>query len=65
MAKLGVYSEVGPLRRVLIHTPGVEWDLVPCGHGNIQEQYLVEDIFLLDKAQAEYAIFKDTLAQPS
>lgn len=61
-AHLYVDSEIGRLRKVLIHEPGLEWELVPAGLGNLQERYLVEDLFVLETARAEYEIFKNVLA---
>jgi arginine deiminase len=49
-----VTSEIGPLRKVLLHAPGIEWDLVPCGPGAL-EKYLIEDIFVLPRAREEHA----------
>jgi len=50
---MSVLSETGRLRKVIIHRPGPEWDLVPCGPGALTK-YLIEDIFVLSKAQEEH-----------
>src|SRR5438128_2155823 len=55
-----VESEIGRLRRVLIHAPGAEWDLVPCGPG-VLERFLIEDIFVLGEAQREHGLLAQVL----
>src|SRR3989454_5620466 len=52
MAPVHVTSEIGPLRAVLVHTPGRE--LVAVTPGN-REDYLYDDIIDLDLAQQEHA----------
>ena len=51
MPRLHVTSEIGPLRAVLVHTPGNE--LVAVTPGN-REDYLYDDIIDLDTAQREH-----------
>src|SRR5438876_6129256 len=51
MAPVHVTSEIGPLRAVLVHTPGRE--LVAITPGN-REDYLYDDIIDLDLAQREH-----------
>jgi arginine deiminase len=51
MARVRVTSEIGPLRAVLVHTPGKE--LVAVTPGN-REDYLYDDIIDLDTAQREH-----------
>ena len=51
MARVHVTSEVGPLRSVLVHTPGHE--LVAVTPGN-REEYLYDDIVDLELAQREH-----------
>jgi len=51
MAPVHVTSEIGPLRAVLVHTPGRE--LVAVTPGN-REDYLYDDIIDLDLAQREH-----------
>src|SRR2546427_7580049 len=52
MAPVHVTSEIGPLRAVLVHTPGRE--LVAVTPGN-REDYLYDDIIDLDLAEPEHA----------
>ena len=51
MARVHVTSEIGPLRAVLVHTPGRE--LVPVTPGN-REDYLYDAIIDLELAQREH-----------
>src|SRR5256712_2877427 len=51
MPRVHVTSEIGPLRAVLVHTPGNE--LVAVTPGN-REAYLYDDIIALDIAQREH-----------
>lgn len=51
MPRVHVTSEIGPLRAVLVHTPGAE--LVAVTPGN-REDYLYDDIIDLDSAQREH-----------
>src|SRR5256712_280054 len=51
MAPVHVTSEIGPLRAVLVHTPGRE--LVAVTPGN-REDYLYDDIIDIDLAQREH-----------
>ncbi|PYO72634.1 MAG: hypothetical protein DMD67_16735 [Gemmatimonadetes bacterium] len=54
MARVHVTSEIGPLRAVLVHTPGRE--LVAVTPGN-REDYLYDDIIDLELAQREHKRF--------
>src|ERR1044071_9232064 len=54
MARVHVTTEIGPLRTVLVHTPGRE--LVAVTPGN-REDYLYDDIIDLDLAQREHRRF--------
>src|SRR2546430_8794073 len=58
MARVHVTSEIGPLRTVLVHTPGRE--LVAVTPGN-REDYLYDDIIDLDLAQREHRRFVTVL----
>src|SRR5436309_4322885 len=51
MSRVHVTSEIGPLRAVLVHTPGRE--LVAVTPGN-REDYLYDDIIDIDLAQREH-----------
>src|SRR5574341_1388253 len=54
MPRVHVTSEIGPLRAVLVHTPGQELVAVPPGN---REDYLYDDIIDLDLAQREHRRF--------
>src|SRR5438876_4120300 len=54
MARVRVTSEIGPLRAVLVHTPGPE--LLAVTPGN-REDYLYDDIIDLEMAQREHRRF--------
>src|SRR5438046_7753452 len=54
MARVRVTSEIGPLRAVLVHTPGPE--LLAVTPGN-REDYLYDDIIDLELAQREHRRF--------
>src|ERR1041384_8505203 len=51
MARVHVTTEIGPLRTVLVHTPGRELGAVTPGN---REDYLYDDIIDLDLAQREH-----------
>src|SRR5437870_11950658 len=51
MARVHVTSEIGPLRAVLVHTPGRELVAVTPGS---REDYLYDDIIDLELAQREH-----------
>src|SRR6184192_612502 len=58
MARVHVTSEIGPLRAVLVHTPGRELVAVTPGS---REDYLYDDIIDLDLAQREHRRFVTVL----
>jgi arginine deiminase len=58
MSRVRVTSEIGPLRAVLVHTPGRE--LVAVTPGN-REDYLYDDIIDLELAQQEHGRFVSVL----
>src|SRR2546422_11377523 len=60
MARVHVTSEIGPLRTVLVHTPGRE--LVAVTPGN-REDYLYDDIIDLELAQREHRRFVAVLGR--
>src|SRR3989442_15997535 len=60
MALVHVTSEIGPLRAVLVHTPGRE--LVAVTPGN-REDYLYDDIIDLELAQREHRRFVAVLGR--
>lgn len=53
-----VTSEIGRLRRVLVHDPGPEVDLMAPG---MMEELLFDDILFGDRAREEHAIFRRVL----
>jgi arginine deiminase len=58
MAGLGVYSEVGKLRRVLVHRPGRDLErLTPANRA----EFLFDDVVWVERAQAEHDAFTDVL----
>lgn len=56
-----VGSEIGRLRKVMVHAPGPEWDLVPCGPNVLVEEFLIEDILVLPVAVEEHHRLTRTL----
>lgn len=56
--KLQVYSEIGRLRRVLVHCPGVEIDLMVPG---MMERLLFDDILDGERARVEHGHFRAVL----
>ncbi len=58
MTALGVHSEVGRLRTVLVHRPGVSLErLTPHNKG----EFLFDDVVWVERAQAEHDAFTDVL----
>jgi arginine deiminase len=58
MKNLGVFSEVGKLRKVLVHRPGVCMErLTPAN----REDFLFDDVVWVERAQVEHGAFTDTL----
>ena len=58
--KINVYSEIGPLKKVLLHRPGNELlNLTP----DSLERLLFDDIPFLEKAQKEHDNFARTLEE--
>lgn len=59
-ARLGVHSEVGILRRVLLHRPGLELQrLTPKN----KDELLFDDVLWVKRARQEHDAFADTLAE--
>ncbi len=54
--KMTLPSEYHPLQKVVVHTPGPEWEMVPL-EADMAESYLVEDILFLKKAASEHDDF--------
>ncbi len=52
-----IFSEIAPLKRVLLHRPGAELDLMP----DYLDRLLFDDIPFLTQAQKEHDFFADTL----
>jgi arginine deiminase len=58
MSLLGVHSEVGRLRSVIVHRPGVELErLTPAN----REDFLFDDVVWVERAQREHDAFTDVL----
>jgi arginine deiminase len=58
VAQLGVYSEVGTLRKVLVHRPGVCMQrLTPANRAD----FLFDDVVQVERAQVEHDAFTDVL----
>ncbi|HEX7526533.1 MAG TPA: arginine deiminase family protein, partial [Gaiellaceae bacterium] len=58
MTQLGVYSEVGTLRKVLVHRPGVCMQrLTPANRAD----FLFDDVVQVERAQVEHDAFTDVL----
>lgn len=58
MATLGVHSEVGKLRRVLMHRPGICMErLTPANRA----EFLFDDVVQVERAKAEHDAFTDVL----
>ena len=59
-ARLGVDSEVGVLRRVILHRPGLELQrLTPSN----KDELLFDDVLWVKRARQEHDAFADTLAE--
>ena len=60
LARLHVGSEVGPLRRVVLHRPGLELSrLTPAN----KDELLFDDVLWVKRARQEHDAFADTLAE--
>jgi arginine deiminase len=60
LARLHVGSEVGPLRRVVLHRPGLELSrLTPAN----KDDLLFDDVLWVKRARQEHDAFADTLAE--
>ena len=55
---LSVYSEIGPLREVLIHAPGEEVDVMP---PSMMQELLFDDIIYGPRARIEHSRFRAIL----
>src|SRR6478752_8102054 len=59
--RLGVHSEVGTLRRVMLHRPGRELArLTPSN----KDDLLFDDVLWVKRARQEHDAFADALAEP-
>ena len=54
----GVASEVGPLRQVIVHRPGLELDRLTPDNA---KELLFDDVLWADRARAEHDAFTDRL----
>ncbi len=58
--RYGVHSEAGPLRRVMVHAPGLEMErLTPAN----REALLFDDVLWVKQARVEHMTFVDTLRE--
>ena len=54
MSEFGVYSEVGKLRKVMVHRPGLSLQrLTPSNH----DELLFDDVLWVERAQLEHDQF--------
>ena len=53
---MSIRSEYHPLKKVVVHRPGYEWNLVTLEH-NMQEKYLIEDVLFAEHAAKDHAEF--------
>ena len=58
MPQISITSEIGPLRAVLVHTPGLELEAVTPGN---REDYLYDDLIGLEVSAREHARLKAVL----
>ena len=58
--RIQVDSEIGRLRRVLVHRPGLEIDRMP---PSMMEQLLFDDILYGDEAREEHDLFSEVMRQ--
>ena len=56
-----IQSEYHPLKKVVVHQPGFEWDMVTVEQ-NMQEKYLIEDILFTEVAASDHAEFTSCIA---
>ena len=57
---MSVTSEFHPLKQVVIHEPGNEWNLVTVEH-DMPEKYLIEDVLFTERAAADHREFTECL----
>ncbi|MDX9857287.1 MAG: arginine deiminase family protein [candidate division Zixibacteria bacterium] len=55
-----LHTEYEPLKRVVIHEPGYEWNLVTVEH-DMPEKYLIEDVLFTQRAASDHREFSDCL----
>ena len=56
----GVYSEVGRLRRVMVHRPGLEHTrLTPSNAADL----LFDDVLWVSRAKAEHDMFREAMQE--
>ena len=53
---MSVTSEFHPLKQVIIHEPGYEWNLVTVEH-DMPEKFLIEDVLFTERAAADHREF--------
>lgn len=57
---MALQSEYEPLKRVVVHEPGYEWNLVTVEH-DMPEKYLIEDVLFTERAAADHREFSACL----
>src|SRR6478735_8505354 len=55
---LGAYSEVGRLRRVMVHRPGLEHTRLTPSNA---EELLFDDVLWVSRAKAEHDMFREVM----
>src|SRR5437764_13266932 len=58
---LGVHSEVGRLRRVMVHRPGLEHSRLTPSNA---EELLFDDVLWVARAKAEHDMFCEAMSAP-
>jgi|CXWL01.1.fsa_nt_gi arginine deiminase len=58
---LGLHDEFSPLRAVMLHRPGAEWDMIRVSEG-LPKEYLVEDVVYRPQAAHDHGEFAACLA---
>ncbi len=53
---MSIRSEYHPLKKVVVHQPGHEWNLVTVEH-DMQEKYLIEDVLYTEDAATDHLEF--------
>jgi arginine deiminase len=57
---LGAYSEVGRLRKVIVHRPGLEHARLTPSNA---EELLFDDVLWVSRAKAEHDMFREAMQE--